>query len=73
MELLIKFGANVNLTNSENKTPLHCAAISGHLECFEILLKEWVQVFFVNLYIFIFTFKTTEKTTNYGFFLLNNP
>ncbi|KAG0210889.1 hypothetical protein BGX33_004619 [Mortierella sp. NVP41] len=37
---LVQNGANVNLTDLEGWTPMHCAAAEGHLEVFEFLVKE---------------------------------
>ncbi|KAG0378831.1 hypothetical protein BGX24_002682 [Mortierella sp. AD032] len=37
---LVQSGANVNLTDLEGWTPMHCAAAEGHLEVFEFLVKE---------------------------------
>ncbi|KAG0290532.1 hypothetical protein BGZ96_005995 [Linnemannia gamsii] len=36
---LVQNGANVNLTDLEGWTPMHCAAAEGHLEVFEFLVK----------------------------------
>ncbi|KAF9131892.1 hypothetical protein BGW39_001196 [Mortierella sp. 14UC] len=37
---LVQSGANVNLTDLEGWTPMHCAAAEGHLEVFEFLVGE---------------------------------
>ncbi|KAF9909140.1 hypothetical protein EC991_009050 [Linnemannia zychae] len=37
---LVQSGANVNLTDLEGWTPIHCAAAEGHLEVFEFLVGE---------------------------------
>ncbi|KAF9546075.1 hypothetical protein EC957_010211 [Mortierella hygrophila] len=36
---LVQNGANVNLTDLEGWTPMHCAAAEGHLEVFEFLVN----------------------------------
>ena len=41
---LIEGGAEVNLKNSEKKTPLHKAAERGHTEVIEALLKRNAEV-----------------------------
>ena len=40
VKVLLKFGANANLENTNNVTPLHNAARKGHYEVVNILLKE---------------------------------
>ncbi|KAF9928154.1 hypothetical protein FBU30_002610 [Linnemannia zychae] len=37
---LVQNGANVNLTDLEGWTPMHCAAAEGHVEVFEFLARE---------------------------------
>ncbi|KAF9192255.1 hypothetical protein BGZ51_006038 [Haplosporangium sp. Z 767] len=39
-QFLVERGANVNLSDMEGWTPMHCAAAEGHLEVFEFLVKE---------------------------------
>lgn len=40
LEFLIKAGANVNMPDCENQTPLHYAASCGHCNCVRILLEH---------------------------------
>ncbi|KAK3808493.1 MAG: ankyrin repeat-containing domain protein [Benniella sp.] len=38
-KFLVEMGANVNLTDVEGWTPMHCAAAEGHLKVLEFLVK----------------------------------
>ena len=39
LELLLKAGANPNLSNDKMQYPMHFAAFNNHTECVKILLK----------------------------------
>ncbi|KAF9999593.1 hypothetical protein BGZ80_003470 [Entomortierella chlamydospora] len=39
-KFLVEMGADVNLTDMEGWTPMHCAAAEGHLNVFEFLVTE---------------------------------
>ncbi|KAF9171571.1 hypothetical protein BGX21_002356 [Mortierella sp. AD011] len=39
-KFLVEMGADVNLTDMEGWTPMHCAAAEGHLNVFEFLVAE---------------------------------
>lgn len=48
VELLIKKGANVNITNPVNETPLHDAAKEGHKKIVELLLNAGADKSLIN-------------------------
>lgn len=39
-KLLIEAGANKNMKDFDESTPLHCASESGHIDTIEYLVKE---------------------------------
>jgi ankyrin repeat protein len=42
--LLVAAGANVNFQDDEKSTPLHCAAVNGHLDVAKLLLDNGAEV-----------------------------
>ncbi len=49
-DLLIKFGANVNCKDKENKTPLMMAVINGNQPLVETLVNHGADIFYKNDY-----------------------
>ncbi len=62
---LINKGANVNATDQDGKTPLHWAAVKGHEEVVEALLKVMgsmlMQQIKVERLLYIWLLETTTK------------
>lgn len=44
MKVLISFGADVNLKDADEQTPLHYASSCGYPECVTVLLKNQADV-----------------------------
>ena len=48
-DLLIENGADINMANSKDWTPLHCSTRSGHLEITRALLRRGALTNIVNV------------------------
>lgn len=44
LRVLLKYGLNVNITDTENQTALHYAVSCGHVDCTELLLANGAKV-----------------------------
>ncbi|VDO83501.1 unnamed protein product [Soboliphyme baturini] len=48
MRILLSYGANVNVRDSELWTPLHAAACCGHISIMQLLIKSGAELLAVN-------------------------
>ncbi|XP_057322749.1 uncharacterized protein LOC130666094 [Microplitis mediator] len=46
LKLLIKYNAEVNISTSDGRTPLHIAAFNGHVDIIDILIKNRISIDF---------------------------
>lgn len=46
--MLIKYGANIHITNKYNNTPLHVAGTNGNVQIVTLLLENKANIFIKN-------------------------